>query len=208
MFKSCLAPMMGALAMIVSATGVWSQDARMPPGSTLTITLNGTAGPVLSGSDIVHANGKSAVVTILVSQRASPISHTSNSATYKVPAGAITVAFAGSNYQSTSPARMKVKLTKAASILTVTCAVTISGFPVTIVDTSRLAKGSWTTAVFTHPGPFSPSPQTLTPAKTASGAGSKIQYSAAIGGTTVLGITGTASSSSALDAVLPNDDSD
>jgi hypothetical protein len=199
--------MLGAFALMVSATAAWSQDARMPRSSTLAINLNGTAGPVLAGSDPGHLNGKSAVVTILLSQRASPISHTSTSATYKIPAGAITATFNGTSYQSTSPGRMKIKLGSAADVLTVTGALSINGTPVTLVDTSRLAGGSWTSTVLTHPAAFSPSPQNLTPAKTATGAGSKLQYTV-FGQSTVLGITGTASSNLTPDAILPNDDTD
>lgn len=58
-----------------------------------------------------------------------------------------------------------------------------------------------------HPPPFSPSPQTLTAATTASGPGSKIKYTF-LGSTTVLGLNGTASDSTALDPVLPDDDSE
>jgi len=209
MSKSYVAPVLGALALVVSSTGAWSQDARTPPGSTLTITLSGTAGPVLSGSDLGHVNGDSATVSILVSEKASPIAHTTNSATYKIPAGAITVTFNGANHQSTAPGRMKISLTKKGDILTVTGAFSLNGFPITVVDTSRLAKNSWTTAVLTHPGPFTPSPQNLKPATTASGPGSKIKYTiTSFNQTTVLGITGTATSGSSADPVLPNDDAD
>jgi hypothetical protein len=102
---------------------------------------------------------------------------------------------------------MTIRLTGKGDILTVTGVVTDLGYKVTVVDTSLLNKGSWTSAVFTHPGPFKPSPQNLTAAQTASGAGSKLKY-LVLGGTTVLGITGTASSGSAANPILPNDDID
>jgi hypothetical protein len=66
---------------------------------------------------------------------------------------------------------------------------------VTVVDTSSLQAGSWTNTVLQHPGPFSPSPQNLTSPS------SKFQY-AVYGESTVLGVTGTISSSDAAGVAL------
>ncbi len=146
-------------------------------------------------------------MTLLLSESISPKAHTSTSATYRVPAGAATLVLGSSTYTNSSPGKMRIRLTKSADILTLTYVFTESGIPVTVVETSYLAKNSWTSAVLTHPGSFSPSPQNLTAATTASGAGSKIKYTV-LGLSSVLGITGTASSSSAPDPVLPDDDSE
>lgn len=199
-----------ALAVVgsmVMAGAAWSQFADLPPSSTLTISLDATAGPILSGSDIGGLNGKSAVVTLMLSESLRPIKHTSKSATYKVPAGAVTLVANGKTFQNTSPGRMTVKLAGTGDTLTLTYASSYEGFPITLVDTSYLAANSWTTTVLTHPHTFKPSPQNLTAATTASGVGSKLEYTVA-GSTTVLGITGTASSSSAADPALPDDASE
>ena len=199
-----------ALAFVVSLTSAGaalSQSSDAPHSSTLTITLDGTAGPVLSGSDLASLDGKSATATLLLSESMSPKSATATSAVYKIPAGAVTLVVGSSTYKNSSPGRMAIKLTKPADILTLTYVFSLSGIPVTVVETSYLAKNSWTAAVLTHPGSFSHSPQDLTAAATASGKGSKLQYTVE-GFTCVLGITGTASSSSAPDAVLPDDDSE
>lgn len=198
-----------ALAFVVSVVSVASAGAAMlqsespPKSSTLTITLEGTTGPVLAGTDIASLNGKSATATLLLNELISPKSQTTKTASYKIPAGAVTLVVGTKTYTNASPGRMTIKLTNSAVTMTLTYAFILSGFPVTVVETSTLAKNSWTDAVFTHPGTFSPSPQDLTAAATATGTGSKLQYSVE-GFTCVLGITGTATSSSAPDAVLPD----
>jgi len=199
-----------ALAFVVSlasAGAALSQTANPPHPSTLTIVLDGTAGPVLAGSDIAGLNGKSATATLLLNETISPKSQTATSATYRIPAGAVTLVVGSKTYENASPGRMKISLGKTAEILTLTYVFSLSGLPVTVVETSYLAKNSWTSAVLTHPGSFSPSPQDLTAAATASGKGSKLQYTVE-GFTCVLGISGTASSGSAPDAVLPDEDSE
>jgi len=69
----------------------------------------------------------------------------------------------------------------------------VDGLNGTVVGTASLANGSFAKSVLKHPVLFKPSPQTLTAAKTASGGGSKVQYSAPLIGKTVLGLSGTAS---------------
>ena len=62
------------------------------------------------------------------------------------------------------------------------------------IFTASLAKGSFTSDVLKHPTRFTPSPQILTAATTASGPGSKVQYTdASTNATAVFGISGTAS---------------
>jgi hypothetical protein len=73
-----------------------------------------------------------------------------------------------------------------------TATVSIDGIKATIVGTVSLAKGSFTAAVTKHPRKFTPTPQTLTAAATAAGAGSKVKYTV-FGSSTTLGLTGTAS---------------
>ena len=197
-----------AAALSLASAGVaLSQSSVVPPKSTLTITLDGTAGPILSGSDLAGINGKTATATLLLSESMSPKSQTSTSATYKIPAGAVTLVVGSTDYTNASPGKMKITLAKGDEILTLTYVFLDHGLPVTVVETSYLAKNSWTSAVLTHPGTFSPSPQDLTAAAAASGKGSKLQYTVE-GLTCVLGITGTATSGSAPYAVLPGDDSE
>jgi hypothetical protein len=199
-------------ALIVAAVFVigcttWAQsssvDATLVPTThTLTITINGTIGPILSGSDPLGLNGKSGKLTVMASESLSPTKHTATSATYTLPAGAIKVT-AGSNHFSTkSPSKMVINLTSTADILTLIIAGP-DGLMVT--DTTYLKPNSWTTAVLKHPAVFKPSPQKLTSATTADGPGCKVKYTIE-GSTTVLGFHGTGSSSATADPALPDED--
>lgn len=190
--------LMGAgLALALVGPALAADDSRPP--ATLSITLDGTAGPILQGSDPLGLNGQSATVTLLIDEGAKPKSQKKNSVTYKIPAGAITLTFGGTQYQTTSPAKMIIKLGRTADTLTLVSAVTQQGITVNFTDTTVLAPGSWTDAVLTHPAPFQPSPQDF------SEPASKLKYSSSLFGTTVVGVSGTAASSDAMDPVLPDD---
>jgi hypothetical protein len=197
------------VVLVVLGRVTWAQstaDATFSQISqTLTITINGTLGPILAGTDPIGADGQSGTVTIMASESLSPTKHTETSATYTLPAGAITAIVGGTTFTSTSPAKMTIKLAKKADTLTLIFASSIDGFKFTITDTTALAPGSWTTAVLENPGVFTPSPQNLTAAKSATGPGSKFKYTFE-GSATVLGVDGTAASSADVDPELPDDD--
>jgi hypothetical protein len=177
----------GALALSHAALAQ-THHHRLAPQSTLTITLDGTLGPIISGSDPAGLNGQSAEVTITASEKLKPFKTTAKSASYHIPAGDIVVTVNGEQYSSTSKSVMSVKLGKSADMLTFKASVNYHGFKVQVTDVSSLQSGSWTKSVLQHPGLFSPSPQDLTePA-------SNFAYSV-IGETTVLGVTGSASNS-------------
>lgn len=196
------------VAVVVSACAVWAQSVEIsavsPATHTLTITIKGTIEPILSGSDPLGLDGKSGVVTLMASESLSPTSHTSTSATYKLPAGAITVTAGGKKFTTKSPSKMIIKLTSTADTLTL---ILTGPESAVVTDTTYLKTNSWTTAVLKHPGVFSPSPQKLTSATTASGPGCKVKYTI-FGSTTVLGFHGTGSSSATVDPVLPDEDVD
>ena len=196
------------VAVLVSGCAVWAQSVEIsavsPATHTLTITIKGTIEPILSGSDPLGLDGKSGVVTLLASESLSPTSHTSTSATYKLPAGAITVTAGGKKFTTKSPSKMIIKLTSTADTLTL---ILTGPESAVVTDTTYLKTNSWTTAVLKHPGVFSPSPQKLTSATTASGPGCKVKYTI-FGSTTVLGFHGTGSSSATVDPVLPDEDVD
>jgi hypothetical protein len=189
-----------AAVLVSAAAGSGAAWAQSGPSATLTVVVDGTAGPILQGSDPLALDGKSATITLLASESLKPTKHTNTSATYKIPAGAITLVFDGNSYQTTSPSKMTVKLGSKADTLTLVSSVTQQGITVTITDTTTLAAGSWTNAVLQNPGPFTPSPQTLTQPS------SKLKYSSSFTGATVVGISGTISNSDALDPVLPDED--
>ena len=195
LWKTILATVLVSAA---PATVFAQTDSR--PTATLTVVVDGTAGPILQGSDPLGLNGQSATISVLVSESLKPTKHTKTSATYKIPAGAITLTFDGSSYQTTSPSKLTVKLGSKADTLTLASSVTEDGITVMFTDTTTLAAGSWTDAVLQHPGPFTPTPQTLTSPS------SKLKYSGSFTGTTVVGISGTISNSDALDPVLPDED--
>lgn len=196
------------VAVVVSGCALWAQSVEIsavsPATHTLTITIKGTIEPILSGSDPLGLDGKSGVVKLLASESLSPKSHTSTSATYKLPAGAITVTAGGKKFTTKSPSKMIIKLTSTADTLTL---ILTGPDSAVVTDTTYLKANSWTTAVLKHPGVFSPSPQKLTSATTASGPGCKVKYTV-FGSTTVLGFHGTGSSSATVDPVLPDEDVD
>jgi hypothetical protein len=196
-----------AVVLLLGCTG-WAQSIEVAPVNpathTLTITLKGSIGPLLSGPDPLGLDGVSGTVKIVVSESLSPIKHTSTSATYKLPAGAIKVKAGSNNFTTTSPSKMIIKLTNTADTMTLVVAGP-NGLMVT--DTTFLKTGSWTTAVLTHPTAFVPSPQKLTPAQTSTGPGCKIKYTI-FSTTSVLGFKGTASNTATIDPVLPDEDLD
>jgi hypothetical protein len=189
------------LGSTLFAQSIASDGFNRPPAKTLKIVINGTLGPVLSGSDPLGADGQGGKLTVKASESLSPKKHTSNSATYVLPAGAMTITVGSQQFKTTSSSTMAVKLTTQADILTLS-ATGPQGIQIT--GTAYLATGSWTSAVLKHPAPFLPSPQKLTPAKSDTGPGSKLKYTI-FGSSTVLGITGKASSSDAADLFFPGE---
>ena len=199
-------------AVLVLGCTIWAQSsdadaAVVPTTQTITAKSKGTLGPILSGSDPLGLNGASVGLTVLVSESLSPKKHTSTSATYTLPAGAITVEEGNNKFSTTSPSKLIVKLTSTADILTLSFVVSAEGEQITVTDTAYLKAKSWTTAVLKHPRVFKPSPQKLTSAKTAGGPGSQLKYTIE-GSTTVLGFAGTDSNSAKADPVLPDEDQD
>ncbi len=162
--------------------------------TNINYTITGTLGPVLSGSDPLGANGQSGTLTAVVSTTLTPTSHTATSATYTLPAGAITVVIGGTTYGTTGTSTLKYNLPASGrATMVITSTISVSGLKGTVVGTASLSHGSFPKSVLKHPAKFSPTPQTLTAATKAGGAGSQVKYSAALFGTTVLGLAGTAS---------------
>jgi hypothetical protein len=163
--------------------------------ANIVYTVSGTLGPVLSGSDPLGANGESGVLTATASSTLTPTSKTKTSATYTLPVGAVTVNIGGTVYGTTGTSTLKYTFPAAGpDTMVFTATVSVDGFKGTVVGTVSLAKGSFTSAILKHPQKFTPSPQTLKPAKTAAGPGNKVEYTVKIlGGSTILGLTGTAS---------------
>jgi len=170
------------------------------PDTTLTITLTGTLNKI-SGPDCLNASGESGSATAMISESATPISSTSNSATYKIPAGGVTATVGTITFTSTKPWIMKFVLAATYDVLVMAGPGPLGS---TVKTTSALHKGSWTSAVLLHPAPFSPSPQNQTPST------SRLQYTAPLvcTGTTVLGVTGRISNSAAASELPVDDDPD
>ena len=164
--------------------------------ASITYTISGTLGPVLSGSDPLGANGESGVLTATAGATLTPTKHTATSATYTLPAGAITVNIDGTSYGTTGTSTLEFTFPAAGpDTMVFSATLSVDGFTGTVVGTASLAKGSFTKAALKHPTVFKPSPQTLTPAKKAKGPGSKVEYDVAIlGGSSTLGVSGTATS--------------
>ena len=150
-------------------------------------------GPVLSGSDPGSFNGQSTVLTAVVNAALRPKSHTATSATYTLPARAFTLKVGNGRYVTTRASTLEYTFPATnPDQMVITGTFSIGGVDFPMVVTVSLANGSFTTSVKTHPQKIAPTPQTLTPAKTASGAGSKLKYTI-LGNSTTLGISGTAS---------------
>jgi len=185
-------------AVLLLACGLWAQPVTVhhAAGKTLTITIMVTLGPILSGSDPLGLNGQNGTMTVEASESLLPTKHSSNSATYTLPAGAITVKAGSNQFKTTTKSKMIVTLTSSADTLTLVASDRTYGLQITGI--AYLQPNSWTNSVLKHPTTFSPSPQTLTAAKKANGPGSKLKYTI-FGTNTVLGLSGSASNSDSAD---------
>jgi len=160
----------------------------------ITYTFSGKLGPLLSGNDPIGANGKAGTVTAVVSTTLVPKSTTTASATYKLPAGAVKVRIGTRTYTAEGTLLKYIFPATGPSKMVFSSKISISGIRGTIIGTVSLANHSFIARIVKqHPEKFRPSPQTLTAATSAGGAGSQIQYSATGFGTTVLGLSGSAS---------------
>jgi hypothetical protein len=163
------------------------------PETTITYSITGTLGPNLnSGPDCLGLDDQTATATAMVSSTLTPSSTTSNSATYTLPAGAITAVAGGLSFTSTTTWKMVYKLTSKGdsltlsgegpfdAVVTANSALVVDSFPKTVLGTSG------------HPAPLGKShePQSLT------SPGSYLSYSstALMCTVTKLGFTGSASS--------------
>jgi hypothetical protein len=171
--------------------------------TTLSINVKGTVGAVLSGSDPLGASGGSGQLTVTASESLTPTSTTATSATYTLPPGAITGTVSGITFTTTSNSTMKMIFPATGPDYLVLIAVIKEfGVNIQVVGTANLKHGSYTSAVLLHPTTFTPSPQKLTSATTATGPGSKIKYTF-LGSTTVLGFSGYAANSQAAVSIKP-----
>ncbi len=190
------------LALLISPALVFGQaEAQPAASSTLTLNITGTLGPILSGSDPLGGNGDTFTLQALASGSLKPTKTTANSATYTLPAGAVSGSVGTFSYTTTSPSTMVVTLSSTADVITIQGAAPLS---TEITGTASLAPGSFSSTILTHITAFAPTPQTLTSATTASGAGSKAKYCIAKN-CTVLGLTGSATNSVTKDTVLDED---
>lgn len=169
--------------------GICPLVAEAPATTTLTISLSGTLGPLLRGSDPLNANGQSGSLAITVSESLTPTNGRANFATYTLPKGAIKGTIAGITFVTTKTSTMTINLSSTADTITVNADGPLGSI---ITAKAYLAPGSWPQSVVKHPTAFSPSPQNLTPAASAMSTGSKITYKV-LGSTSTLGLAGTAS---------------
>jgi hypothetical protein len=178
------------------------------PDVTLGVTVTGTIGAVLSGIDPLGTSGEAGTVKVVLSESLSPTKTTATSATYTLPAGAVTVILGTTSYSTTTPASMKITLPASGpDVVALTANVQAANFLVTVVGIIDLKHGSFPASILTHPAPFTPSPQRVTSATSTTGTGSKIQYTIQ-GEVTVLGFSGSAGNKASQDPMLPADDTD
>jgi hypothetical protein len=176
--------------------------AQSPDATTaLSITITGTIGAVLSGSDPLKASGESGTIDVVASESLSPYKTTSTSATYVLPPGAVTVTIGNTTYKTTSSSEMTIDIPASGrDYLILTAKVTELNITITVTGTASLKADSYSASALTHPTTFTPSPQSLPPATSATGGGSKIKYTV-FGSTTVLALSGTASNSASPDTL-------
>jgi len=172
----------------------------IPNNTVLTLAVTGTLGPILSGSDPMHVNGHTGSLTLMADESLTPTRVTANTVVYTLPPGAITDVIGTRSFTTTTPGKMAISLSGAADVLTV---IYNSRDNTVTTLTAYLAPGSWNSAVFMHPLPFAPSPQTLTAATVAGGPGTQLKYSR-LGAGTVVGMAGTASNSAPTSVVVPD----
>jgi hypothetical protein len=177
----------GILA-IPGVAAAQSRNAAPASKGTVTIVLDGTLGPVISGSDPAGLDGDSATITLTVSESLKPYKLTSTSASYHISTKDIVLNVNGNQYSPSSRYTLVVNLGKSADTLTLSGKAKIDFVPVTVSDVTSLAAGSFSKTVRKHLTTFSPSPQNL------SEPSSTFTYTA-LSQTTVLGVTGTAASS-------------
>jgi hypothetical protein len=179
--------------------GLWAQpNAFRPAAKTLTVSVTGKLGPVLSGGDPLGLNGESGSLTLKASESLSPTKSTSTTATYTLPAGAVSIKFGTNKFKTTSKSTLEIKLTSTADVAILT-ATGPDDLKLTL--TASLAPKSWTNSVLKHPAPFTPSPQTLKSATKAGGGGSQVKY-VIDGESSELGLKGSISNSDASDESL------
>ena len=182
--------------------------AQNSPDTTLTINMNGTIGAVLSGTDPLGASGEAGVLTMVANESLSPTKTTATSATYTLPPGAITVTVGGTTVTTTTSSTLKISIpAKGGDNVILSASVRELGIKLQVTATAALRKGSFPSSALQHPTTFHPTPQNLTTATSPTGPGSKISYTA-LGTTTVLGFSGTASCNAAADEVPEDDDPD
>jgi hypothetical protein len=125
------------------------------PDYTITYSLTGPLGPNLNnGPDCLGLNTFAATASAMVSSTAVPTSTTTNSATYTLPAGAVTAAAGTLSFTNTTPWTMKYKLTAKGDSLTLSGVGPLSAV---VTANSALVVGSFPKTVLGktgHPSPL------------------------------------------------------
>jgi hypothetical protein len=174
------------LALGLSCCPAWGAS----PHTTLTMSISGNLGKILAGKDPIGGTGKSGVVQVAINESLSPVSHTATSVTYKLPPGSVS---SGGSTAKGGPTTMKISMPASGPVtINFSGSVTIDSITSHVTATVVLEHGSFPSSIFKHPVGFK-SPQTLSPAKTSGGAGSKVSYTAPFNSKTVLALGGTVS---------------
>jgi hypothetical protein len=124
--------------MALLILGLCRSWAQSTPSATLTVTVSGTLGPVLSGTDPLHLSGEAIVLTITASESLSPVAQEAHAASYEIPAGAVSFTENDETISTTMPSKVEVALTPAADIAGLSAMIGIAP----VVGTIYLAPGS------------------------------------------------------------------
>lgn len=178
------------LLCVVLTLGLCSMQAASPD-TNIVYNLNGTLAPNLNGGpDCLGGLNQTATASATASSTLTPTKTTSSSATYSLPAGAITASVGTISFTSTAPWNMVYKLGSKSDTLTLSGPGPLAS---KVTAVSSLKAGSFSKAVLKHPSPLTAadSPQNLTqPA-------SYLSYTIPGCTLTKLGFTGTISSTPA-----------
>ena len=191
--------------IVLGVFGLCPLMAQATPDVTLQVNVTGTVGAILAGSDPLLVSGQPGMVKIVMGESISPFKTTSTSATYSLPAGAVSLILGTTTFTTTSASSMKITLPTTGPDVVVLTAVVQDFATVTVVGVIDLKHASFPQSVLLHPAPFTPSPQVLTPATSTTSAGSKIEYTLQGFPTTILAFSGEIGNKQSQDPLLPAD---
>jgi hypothetical protein len=102
---------LGLSSAVFLVSGLCPLFAQSLPAATLTVTVTGTLGPVLSGEDGLGLSGETVVFTVALAESSLPVEAKVDAAAYSVPAGGVTTTLNGFySFDTTAPSTVAADL--------------------------------------------------------------------------------------------------